>query len=161
MNAPNFIIHATGALGTMPDLGKRPYRLKCRFRVPAGSGPDFLEKAKYAAAEQFIADMKVKGWEYIGGSSRLPPEARGFRLTFKGAHVEVRGLSKPKRLPSSREMLPAIMQGARFLPDERSDVVTVPHYTETEYLDWELAGVFLRNTLLMEVPDAHEERRPT
>ena len=160
MEAPGFIIHAAGSLGNMPDLGKRPYRLKCRFQVPAGSGPRFLEKAKYAAAEQFIADMKVKGWDYIGESARLPASERGFRMTFKGAHIEVRGLSKPRRLPDAREMQGAVMQGARFLPDARSDVVNVPHYTETEYVDFQLEGIFLHDTILTEVPDINEERRP-
>lgn len=156
---PNFIIHATGSLGNMPDLGKKPYRLKCRFEIGAGHSERQLEKAKYLAAEQFVADMAVKGFEYIGESSRLPPSERGFRMTFKGAHIKVTGARKPPRVPSAREMLPEIMQGNRFRAQEDPAVMMVPHWTESEYLDYELSAVFIHETILFEVPDAHEERR--
>ena len=163
VDVPNFIIHAAGSLGNRPDLGKKPYRLKCRFQIPAYSGERLLERAKYAAAEAFIADMAVKGWQYIGESSRLAPDARGFRMTFMGAHVEIMSsVKRPKRPPSSAKMQAAVMQGATFRApdDEGASVRTVPHFAEAEFWDYELAGVFLRDTLLMEVPDLHEERRP-
>ena len=159
----NFVIHAAGSLGNRADLGKRPYRLKCRFQVPAGSGPGLLERAKYAAAEQFVADMAVRGYVYIGGSSRLPADQRGFRMAFKGAHVEVMtSIPKPKRLPSAREMQAAVMQGATFREDEkeRSTVKNVPHSSQSEFWDYELSAVFLHDTMLFDVPDSHEELRP-
>ena len=159
--APNFIVRATGALGTMPDLGKRPYRLKCRFQIPAGAGPRVLEKAKHVAAEQFIADMQVRGFSYIGESSRLPAGQRGFRMAFKGAHVEIATSVSRPRVLSAREMLPAVMQGAAFRNEDRSPVQDVPHFTQCEYHDYELSAVFLHDTILTEVPDAHEERRPS
>lgn len=160
MNAPGFIIHATGSRGNMPDLGKRPQRLHCRFTVPAYSGERMLTQAKYAAAEQFVADMAVRGWEYIGESSRLPADQRGFKLTFKGAHIEIMNPVKPKRTPSSREMQAAVMQGATFRADERATVMTVPHFSQVELWDYDLSGIFLHDTILFEVPDAHEEIRP-
>ena len=160
MNAPGFIIHAAGSLGNRPDLGKRPYMLHCRFQIEAYPTPGMLDRAKYAAAEQFIADMKVKGWDYIGESSRLPAEVRGFKMTFKGAHIETMTLHRPKRAPSSREMLPHVMQGAKFRADERPTVMTVPEINATEFWDYDLRGVFLHDTILAEVPDLHEEFRP-
>ena len=157
----DFIIHAAGSLGNRPDLGKKPYRLKCRFDVGAYPSERVLEQAKYAAMEQWIADMAVRGFEYIGASSRLPDQERGVRMAFKGAHLEIRGIPKPKRPPSSREMQAAVMQGARFrAEDDFSSVRTVPHYTETERWDYELSAVFLSDTILAEIPDLHEEKRP-
>ena len=161
-SSPGFIIHATGSRGNMPDLGKKAYRLKCRFQVPAGSGRAYLERAKYAAAEQFVADMAKRGYEHIGESHRLPVAERGWRMKFKGAHIEVMtSLPKPKRLPSAREMQAAVMQGARFLADDRPTTMTVPHFTQCEYHDYELSTIFLRDTILFEVPDLHEEKRPS
>ena len=159
--APGFIIHAAGSLGNRPDLGKRPYRLKCRFDIGAHPSARHLELAKYEAMDQWVADMAVRGYDYIGDSSRLPKSERGVRMTFKGAHIEIRGIPKPKRPPSSREMEYAVRQGAKFrAEDDLSSVWTVPHYTETELWDYELSAVFLSNIILMEVPDLHEEKRP-
>lgn len=160
VQAPNFIIHAAGSLGNRPDLGKRPYRLKCRFQVPAGSGAAFLERAKYLAADAFIEDMARLGYEWIGESHRLPPTERGFRMVFKGAHIEIMQPIKRKRALSSREMQAAVMQGATFRTTDDPKVQTVPHHSQAEFHDWELSTIFLHDTILVETPDAHEEIRP-
>lgn len=158
--APGIIVHASGSRGNMPDPGKRAYRLHCRFQIGAYPSARQLELAKYKWAEQFVVDMAKKGYQHIGESSRLPPEQRGWRLTFKGAHIAPMNLVKPPRVLSSREMLPQVMQGARFRAEEEPPVMLVPHYSETEYWDYDLSTIFIRDTILMDQPDLHEERRP-
>lgn len=133
-----------------PDLGKKAYRLRCRFRVGAYPGARFLEKAKYAAGEQFIRDMQVRGWEYV--------DRYGFRMTGPYAPVEPTTIHVI-RPPSSRNMLTAVAQGARFLPtDQGSQAQAMPVLHESENWEFELAGVFVHKTILTERPDPHEER---
>ena len=61
-----------------PDLGKRGYRMKCRFRIEAYPVPDRLKKATAEAAVLFIKDMRLREWEY---TDRIPPvfKALSFR----------------------------------------------------------------------------------
>ena len=162
MTSPGFIIHAAGSLGNRPDLGKKPYLLHCRFEIGAYPSERALDQAKYAAAETFVADMKVKGWDYIGESSRLPPEARGFKMEFKGAHIVITNPRRPQRTLSARQMMPELMQGNKFRlrEDELPFVMNVPEPDATELWDYDLAGVFLHDAILTEYPDLHEEKRP-
>ena len=157
--SPQFIIHASGSRGNTPDPGKKAYRLHARFPVPAHSGPRVLEKAKYQAADQFVVDMAKRGYQWIGESSRLPVDQRGWRLTFKGAHIAAMNLTKRPRTLSSREMLPQIMQGAKFRAEEEPRVYNVPHHNECEFWDYDLSTIFVRDTILGDVPDLHAERR--
>lgn len=143
----------------MPDPGKRAERRHCRFSIGAYPTHRQLEKAKYRAAEQFITDMAKRGYEYIGESGRLPPAERGFKMAFKGAHIETMNLDRPRRPPSSRQMLPQVMQGARFRSEREPAVFTVPHFSETETWDYDLSAVFVRDNFLMDIPHPHEEIR--
>lgn len=149
-SAPGFIIHAAGSLGNRPDLGKTPYRLKCRFRVGAYPSERVLTEAKFRSFDLFVDAMAKQGFDYIGESSRLPEDERGVRMVFKGAHVAIMNMHRPKRRLTSKEMLPQVMQGARFLPEEETHAAAVPHYTEVEFWDFELSAIFLRDTMLME-----------
>ena len=158
--SPNFIVHASGSRGNMPDLGKKAYRLHCRFRIGAYPSPRLLDLAKYEAAEQFVVDMAKKGYQHIGESSRLPPEQRGWRMAFKGAHIAPMNLVKHPRALSAREMLPRVMQGERFRVRDDPPVMLVPHFSEAEYWDYDLSTIFIHDTILMDWPDRHEERIP-
>lgn len=147
----DFIIHAAGSLGNRADLGKHPYRLHCRFRVGADASKRDVEQAANIAADTFIADMAVQGWQHLS--------QYGFRLTFKGSSVVPMNLGRPKRPPSSREMLPQVMQGATFRSTGEPAVMNVLPPSMVEFVDFDLSGVFLHNTILSEIPDLHEERR--
>ena len=57
-------------------------------------------------------------------------------------------------------MLPEVMQGNPFRSAGEPAVMTMPHYTETETWEFDLAAAFLCNTLVMDVPYKHEEARP-
>lgn len=153
VSVPNFIIHASGSLGGVPDLGKRPYRLHCRFRVGAKPSQRWLEKATETALEQFVTDMALQGREFIA--------KQGVKVTFKGAHIAPMGLDRPKRPPSSQRMLPEVMQGAKFRSSGEPRVMTVPHFSQSEYWDYDLSCVFLCDTIVGDVPYPHEEKRPS
>lgn len=149
MTSPNFIIHASGSLGGMPDLGKKAYRLHCRFTVGAYPSYRVLEKAKYRAAELFVRDMAKQGFQYV--------DRHGMTMVFRGASVQVMNLGKPKRPPSSRQMLPHVMQGAKFRSEWEPPIQNALLPSETESWDYELSAVFVHDTILMDVPGRHEE----
>src|SRR3990167_8739336 len=135
-----------------PDLGKRAYRLKCRFVVGAFPNERTLEKAKYEAAELFVRDMAKQGWQYMG--------EHGFKMQGPFPATVTMTLPNEARwhIPS-RELLPAISQGygVRAAIDG-GYARNVPLITETDSWEFELAGVFIRETIMTEVPDAHEEK---
>ena len=143
MNAPQLLLR--------PDLGKRAYRLRCQFHIGQRPRRDFLERAKYAAAEKFIADMHRQGWEYV--------ERYGFRMI--GPFPTLRPIAIPKRVrvPSAREMLEGVKQGNPYRAAPSYGVQNVPLVAESEEWTYELAGVFVHKTILMDYPDQHEEIR--
>lgn len=137
-----------------PDRGKKPYRLKCRFIIGAFPSERALEKAKYIAAEQFVRDMEKQGW-------RHEPQ-HGFRMTGPYPATEIVNLPKRSQqerwhLPS-RDILAAVQAGYRLPRPDTSYVKTVPHITQTDAWEFELAAVFLHETILTESPDPHEEK---
>lgn len=136
------------------DHGKRAYRLRCRFKVGAYPLPSWLEKAKYAAADQFVKDMRTQGYEYM--------DKFGFKLL--GPFVPLVVTNLPSRhmqanwqVPS-REMLPMLKAGRRFLAPPDPYAMTNPSLEESEGWEYELAGVFVHKAILMETPDSHEEK---
>ncbi len=133
-----------------PDLGKRPYRLRCRFDIDAYPSERSLEKAKFAAAEMFVKDMKKQGFEYW--------EKHGFTMT--GPYSAVDTITLPKRgkgpLPS-KDIMAAVAAGYRpGQPSNSNGVKTVPLITETDRWAFELSGVFIHDTILTELPDKKE-----
>jgi len=138
-----------------PDLGRRAYRLRCRFTVNAFPDKDMLEKAKFKAAEMFVRDMAKQGWAYL--------DKHGFKMT--GPFVPMNIVSLPKRHQQarwhtpSREMLAAVRDGyrGRDVPDQ-GYVTTVAPIQGADAWDFELAGVFVHKTILTESPDPHEEK---
>ena len=135
-----------------PELGKKAYRLKCRFVIGAFPSERTLEKAKYEAAGRFIRDMAKQGWQHV--------EPHGFKMSGPFPHTEI--VILPKRSEQeqwhtpSRQML-ASGRFARAVIDG-GYVRSVPLVTETDSWEFELAGVFIHSTILTEVPDAHEEQ---
>ena len=137
-----------------PDLGKRAYRLKCRFVTGSFPSERTLEKAKYEAADLFVSDMAKRGWQYMA--------EHGFKMRGPFPATEIISLPKPSdarwHIPS-RELLPAVSQGynGRAAIDG-GYARNVPLITETDSWEFELAGVFIHDTIMTEVPDPHEEK---
>ena len=138
-----------------PDLGKRAYRLKCRFTVNAFPSPSLLEKQKFKVAEMFVTDMAKQGFAYL--------DKHGFRMT--GPYPQIKTVILPKRHQqarwnaSSRALLPGLTSGR--IPGRLNDpgyVTTVNKMNEMDAWDFELSGVFVHDTILVETPDAHEEK---
>jgi hypothetical protein len=135
-----------------PDLGKKAYRLRCAFTMPAYPRADFLAKAKVEAAELFVEDMAKQGFAYR--------DEHGFRMS--GPYVPTKVGSIPKRHEqerwhqASRDMLPSLLNGN---PPRVKDpgYVFAPLTLQTSDLwEYRLAGVFVHDTIVVEYPEEHE-----
>lgn len=138
-----------------PDLGRKAYRLRCRFRVEAFPHAGWLEGAKYAAAEMFVKDMAKQGYEYL--------DEHGFKMTGPFPCLDVITLPKRSEMAKwhtpSREMLPGLMAGKKYRTSASPFVMTAPNLAETDEWEYELAGVFVHKTILMETPSEDEQRK--
>lgn len=140
MNTPILILK--------PARDKKAYRLKCRFKIEPYPRLERLHREKVRVAEMFVADMHKQGWEYV--------ERYGF--TMKGPFPMVEPVTiHPIRIPTARDMLPRVANGARFLDQGESSVRDVPSLDFSEYWEFSLSGVFARTEILTEYPDPHEE----
>ena len=135
-----------------PDRSKRAYRLRCRFRVEAFPNPGFLERAKFRAAETFVEDMHKQGWEYLN--------SHGFKMTGPFPAIEVVNLPKrslqPRWHQPSQEVLQRIMAGQRVRATGNGFASDMPGLGACEKWEYELAGVFVHNTILTETPEDQE-----
>lgn len=131
-----------------PSRDKRPYRLKCRFRIEPRPLRDRLDREKVRIAEWFVKDMEKEGWEH---DLRF-----GFEMKGPFPMVETTTLH-PRRTPTAREMLPRVARGERFLDDGAVQVRNVPTLKMSEWWEFEISGVFIRTQIMTERPDAHEE----
>ena len=131
------------------DMGKRPYRLKCRFKIEPRPTRDSLKNGVLKTLDLFAGDMGKRGYEYA--------PKYGIRLDGPFVPVVPITVRRPQRI-GSREMLPGVMQGNRYRDAGGSIARTVTPLSESEYWEYELAAVFIGNTILMETPDPHEER---
>lgn len=131
-----------------PDFGKKAYRLKCRFLIEAYPTEDRLKQGALRAYDWFVRDMAKEGWECLTGE--------GVRMLGPFSPVQPMNLHRP-RLLSSRQMLPAVAQGAKFRATEDFGAKTVIPLSECESWEYELRVVFVRNTIVFDVPYPHEE----
>ena len=133
-----------------PDLGKRAYRLKCRFITNPFPNERMLELAKYEAADLFVRDMAKQGWQYTGN---------GFKMAGPFPKTEL--VLLPKRSEQEQWHMPSreMLATGHFprKPLQSKYAAEVPLITETDSWEFELAAVFIRDTILTEVPDLHEE----
>ena len=139
-----------------PDLGRKAYRLRCRFTANAFPDADLLAKAKFKAAEMFVRDMRKQGWDYL--------DKHGFKMS--GPYFPMQIVNLPKRHmqaqwhTNSRDLLPQIQNGYRAQrPAQESYVRTLLTINDLADWDFELAGVFVHQTILVETADAHEEQK--
>ncbi|MDP2662630.1 MAG: hypothetical protein Q8R28_18080 [Dehalococcoidia bacterium] len=138
---------------------RKAYRLRCRFQVDPAPSPtrDFmghgrwmrrLEREKVRIAEVFVRDMKAQGWENLS--------SHGF--TMRGPFPMVAPVSiVVQRTPSAREMLSGVQQGQRFRDAGGTMAQDVQGLGMSEWWEFELAGTFVREAILVEVADRHEE----
>lgn len=138
---------------------KKPYRLKCRLKIEPAPSPvrDYdghlrwrsrLEREKVRIAERFVSDMKAQGWEHRPGD--------GFRMRGPFPMVVPKTIHRVRAL-SAKEMMPHVAQGARFLDRGTDGVSIVPKLEASEWWEFEISGVFIREQILTESPDPHEE----
>ena len=133
-----------------PSLDKRAYRLKCRFKIDPYPRRDTLDLEKVRVAERFARDMHTQGWVY--------DDRWGFKMN--GPFPQITPVTiHVVRQPSAKEMWPYVMQGARFLDLGGTKAGPMPTVAGSEYWEYELVGVFVRDTVLVERPDLHEEER--
>ena len=136
------------------DLGKRAYRMKCRFTIEAHPTRESLRQGALKAMEMFVKDMaKMKEkWQYL-------PEHRPQR---NGPFTPVVPMTiRRARAPTAREMQYAVAEGARFLAGAETLAQTVTPLDENESWEYELGLVFVTDTIRFEVPDRHEEKAGT
>jgi hypothetical protein len=131
-----------------PTREKKGYRLKCRFKTDPYPSMSRLDREKVTIAERFVRDMHNQGWEHDG---RWP-----FKMT--GPFPMVTPVTvRPRRAPTAQEMLPYVLNGARFLDKGENSASIVPILSLSEYWEYEIAGVFVRTQIITEYPDPHEE----
>lgn len=143
-----------------PEQPKRGYRLRCRFAIEAHPKPEWLDKVKFKVAEDFVKDMEKQGWEY--DPNKVEPALRGFRLTGPYTFTPITGLpSKTEQFRfSARRDLDKVLRGDRMrLQDLSRYVADVPVLEENEKWEYELSAVFIREQILIEVPDNLAEER--
>ena len=126
----------------------KPYRLKCRFKADPYPSQGRLDQEKVIIAEQFVKDMHKQGWEYDGRHG----------LTMTGPYPMVTPITiHPRRMLTAREMASGVANGQRFRDDGEDAVSIVPRLSLSEHWEYEITGVFVREQIMVEYPDPHEE----
>lgn len=138
-----------------PDMERKAYRLRCRFKVNAFPSEDLLTKSKYKVAEMFVEALAKQGWEYL--------DKHGFKMTGPFAPLEIVNLPKRHQQAQwhmkSSELIRHLNQGEKVRAKAETYTSNVPPLAECEEWEFELAGVFVHKTLLAETPDPWEERK--
>ena len=137
------------AILTPRTLEKRPYRLRCRFKIEPRPRLERLATVKVRVAEQFVSDMRKQGWVH---DNRHP-------FVMKGPFTPIIPITlHPRRMPTAREMLAGVMRGERYRDNAPSEASLVVPLMQADYWEFEIAAVFIRTQILTERPDAHEEQ---
>ena len=97
-----------------------------------------------------VADMRKQGWVHDG---RTP-----FRMTGPYPKISPIALPKVKARQSASQMLAGVKEGNRFLDDGFDGTQMMPVLGACDYWVFELAGVFIRPEIQVEIPKLHEER---
>lgn len=129
-------------------LDKKGYRLKCRFKTDPYPTVSRLDREKVVIAERFVRDMHKQGWEH---DNRFP-----FKIKGPFPMVEM-SMIRPRKMPTAKDMLPYVANGARFLDDRDGGAKAALTLGTSEYWEFEIAGVFVRAQILTEMPSPGEE----
>lgn len=136
-----------------PDLGYKPYRMRCRVRTLAGRGPDLQGKAVLAQVESWIDQMATRGFEYNERHEGLKLVGGPYPV------VETVQIPRPKKRMSNKEMRWRVSQGDPCRDDIQSFAMTVPALGQVEFWEYEVSAVFVHKTILVETPSVEEERK--
>lgn len=126
------------------DLGKKAYRLKCRFVIEPRPSRECLTRGAIKALELFVVDMAKQGWRHVSGEA---PRLRG---PFSPTKTMTVRRTPP---PSAREMLPSVAQGNRFRAGGETLAHLVTPLAESDRWEYEIAAVFARDAIRAELSD--------
>lgn len=126
-----------------PFRENQAYRLRCRFKIEPCPNLSWLDIQKVRVAEMFVKQMHAQGWEH---DNRV-----GFRMTGPYPMVEPVTIHI-RRTPSAREMLPYLLQGAKFRANGETMAAPMPKLATSEWWEYEIAGVFIRRQIMVESP---------
>lgn len=133
------------------DRGRKPYWLHARFSTPAYPKPEWVDELADAAGKLFIADMNRQGWQF--------EDKHGLWWTGPLQPTPVTGA--PTRAQReyfrAKDALSRVQQGDKMRARELDYVASVPLLNESETWEYDLKGVFIHDTILVETPDPHEE----
>lgn len=134
-----------------PDLGKKAYRLKCRFITVADPRPEWVEAEKYRQAERFTEDMSKRGFIY--DPNKLPASERGFKLSGPYPATSITGLppASDYHQPTGREARDRVLAGDLMRSSDKTYVADVPNLDSTDKWEWELSAVFIHPTIRTEL----------
>ena len=92
--------------------------------------------------------MRKQGWVHDGR----------YEFVMKGPFPKVEPMTiRPRRMLTAREMASGVARGARFLDDGGDMAKAMPVLELSEYWEYEIAGVFVREQIMTESADPHEE----
>lgn len=135
-------------------LPNKAYWLHARIVVPAYPKQVWLDEAADKQGALFIADMTRQGWTYIDKGIWISNDPVA-RVVAAGAP----SIEERERFVA-KDAISRVMAGDRMrLQHDTSRYVSiVPAVEETEEWEYDIKAAFWRETVLTEVPDAHEER---
>src|SRR5947209_3461326 len=128
------------------DVGRKPYVLFYRVRVPATASGEQVTRAKQQGLERMIRDLERRGWVFVAADP-IPPSGPYPVVPRKGFGKRP---SIPKRKPGQ--------PSARFAPhdDYTWRISTLPQFDQhsarflTDTVEWEFAATFHRQTMATE-----------
>ena len=136
-----------------PTRDRKAYRLKCRFKIEPRPSQSRLEVEKVRIAERFVRDMRKYNPPWIN----LPDH--GFKMRGPFPMIVPMDIRVPRK-PTASQMFAQVRDGARFLDNGRDYAKAMPKLEMSEYWEFEISAVFVREEVLVEQPDKHEEERP-
>lgn len=128
----------------------KPYRLWCEVRTDPNPSPDRLKRMMAPVLDQFVADMEKQGWRYVNTSV---PQLKGPFPVIEPMTI------RPAHVPTAREMLPGVLQGAPYRAGAETLAQAIPTLAFEERWVYRVGLAFHRPQILTERPDAHEEQR--
>lgn len=132
----------------------KAYWLHARIVVPAHPKQVWLDEAADKQGALFIADMNRQGWHYIDKGVWISNQPVARVVAAGGPTI----LERERFV--AKDALPRVMQGdrMRLKHDALRYVTVVPQLSQAEEWEYDIKAAFWRETVLTEVPDAHEER---
>lgn len=155
---PSYRNRAPAGLGltfiSKQALPNKAYWLHARIAVPAYPKQAWLDEAADKQGALFIADMTRQGWTYIDRGIWISDQPVA-KTPITGAP----SIGERERF-NAKEALPRVMAGdrMRLQHDTSRYVANMPTTAEVEDWEYDIKAAFWRETILTEMPAAHEER---